>query len=120
MVDSMPKNIFQEDPAKPTYINALWYNKCTAGYQKQYIISFRQKIKVFATTEHLSEMLAYSDFDMKDIGRKKTAVFIIIQDEKKTYHALATIFLKQCYETPIDVAQENGGKLPTRTNFILR
>ena len=64
-------------------------------------------------------MLAYSDFDMKDIGRKKTAVFIIIQDEKKTYHALATIFIKQCYETLIDVAQDNNGKLPIRTNFIL-
>ena len=30
-----------------------------------------------------------------------------------------TIFIKQCYETLIDVAQENGGKLPFRTNFIL-
>ena len=64
-------------------------------------------------------MLSYSDFDMKDIGRKKTAVFMVIQDEKKTLHPLATIFIKQCYETLIDVAQESGGKLPYRTNFIL-
>src|SRR5574344_2563913 len=56
---------------------------------------------------------------MKDIGKKKTAVFMIIQDEKKTLHPLATIFIKQCYETLIDVAQESGGKLPFRTNFIL-
>ncbi|MFR5746411.1 MAG: type IV secretory system conjugative DNA transfer family protein [Romboutsia timonensis] len=28
-------------------------------------------------------------------------------------------FIKQCYETLIDVAQESGGKLPFRTNFIL-
>lgn len=80
---------------------------------------FRQKIKIFASRENLSEMLSYSDFDMRDIGKKKTAVFIILQDEKKTYHALGTIFLKQCYETLIDVAQENGGKLKYRTNFIL-
>ena len=64
-------------------------------------------------------MLSYSDFDMRDIGRKKTAVFLIVQDEKKTLHPLATIFIKQCYETLIDVAQESGGKLPFRTNFIL-
>ena len=64
-------------------------------------------------------MLSYSDFDMKDIGRKKTAVFLIVQDEKKTLHPLATIFIKQCYETLIDVAQENKGHLPYRTNFIL-
>ena len=64
-------------------------------------------------------MLSYSDFDMKDIGKQKTAVFLIVQDEKKTLHPLATIFLKQCYETLIDVAQECGGHLPHKTNFIL-
>ena len=81
--------------------------------------TFRQKIRKFATGEALSEMLSYSDFDMKEIGNGKTAVFMIIHDEKKTYHSLMTIFIKQCYETLIDVAQENGGKLPFRTNFIL-
>ncbi len=80
---------------------------------------FRQKIRLFASRENLSEMLAYSDFDMRNIGKEKTAVFIIIHDEKTTYHGLATIFIKQCYETLIDVAQQNGGKLPFRTNFIL-
>lgn len=81
--------------------------------------TFRQKIRLFSTKENLSEMLSYSDFDMRDIGNKKTAVFMIIHDEKKTYHSLMTIFIKQCYETLIDCAQENGGKLSYRTNFIL-
>lgn len=81
--------------------------------------TFRQKIRLFSSRESLSEMLAYSDFKMEDIGKEKTAVFMIIHDEKKTYHSLMTIFIKQCYETLIDVAQENGGKLPYRTNFIL-
>lgn len=108
-----------KDPAKPTYINASGTINAPQDTKNSILSVFRQKIKIFATTEHLSEMLAYSDFDMNDIGRKKTAVFIIIQDEKKTYHALATIFIKQCYETLIDVAQDNNGKLPIRTNFIL-
>lgn len=81
--------------------------------------TFRQKIRIFSSRENLSEMLSYSDFNMRDIGKEKTAVFMIIHDEKTTYHALATIFIKQCYETLISVAQENGGKLPVRTNFIL-
>lgn len=81
--------------------------------------TFRQKIRIFSSRENLSEMLSYSDFNMRDIGKQPTAVFMIIHDEKTTYHALATIFIKQCYETLISVAQENGGKLPVRTNFIL-
>ena len=81
---------------------------------------FNQKIQLFSSRETLSEMLCHSDFSMEDIGRKKTAVFIVIQDEKKTYHSLVTIFLKQCYETLVRVAQENeGGKLKYRTNFLL-
>ncbi len=80
---------------------------------------FRQKIRLFASREQLSEMLSRSDFNMREIGKVPTAVFMVIHDEKTTYHALATIFIKQCYETLIDVAQESGGKLPVRTNFIL-
>ena len=81
--------------------------------------TFRQKIRVFTSRDSLSEMLGHSDFDLRDIGKGKTAIFIVIHDEKTTYHSLATIFIKQCYETLIDVAQKNGGKLPFRTNFIL-
>ena len=81
--------------------------------------TFRQKIRLFTSRDKLSEMLSYSNFDMRKIGTEKTAVFMIIHDEKTTYHSLLTIFIKQCYETLVDVANENGGKLPFRTNFIL-
>ena len=80
---------------------------------------FKQKVKLFASRENLSEMLSYSDIDLESIGKKPTAVFIVIQDEKKTYHSLVTILLKQIYETLISVAQSYGGKLPVRTNFLL-
>lgn len=81
---------------------------------------FRQKIRLFASREQLSEMLSYSDFKMSEIGTQKTAIFMIIHDEKTTYHSLATIFLKQVYETLIAVAQTTkNGKLPYRVNFIL-
>ncbi len=118
--DSFIKQYFMgKDPSKPVYVNVASTINAPDTTRDSILSVFRQKVKIFALTEHLSEMLSYSDFDMKDIGRQKTAVFIIIQDEKKTYHALATVFVKQCYETLIDVAHENGGKLPIRTNFIL-
>lgn len=108
-----------KDPGSPAYMSVS--STITAPNEtKGSILSvFKQKIRLFSSRENISEMLSHSDFDMKEIGRKKTAVFIIIQDEKKTYHPLVTIFLKQCYETLVDVAQENGGKLQYRTNFIL-
>lgn len=108
-----------KEPTSAAYINASSTINAPNETKGSILSVFRQKIKLFATRDNLSEMLSRSDFDMKDIGRKKTAVFIVIQDEKKTYHSLVTIFLKQCYETLISVAQESGGKLPHRTNFIL-
>ena len=108
-----------KDPASPAYVNASSTIMAPSDTKNSILSVFKQKIKLFASRENLSEMLCRSDFDMKDIGRKKTAVFVVIQDEKKTYHSLVTIFVKQCYETLIDVAQEKNGKLEYRTNFIL-
>lgn len=108
-----------KDPTKPAYIHAASTINAPSETKGSILSVFKQKIKLFSSKENLSEMLSRSDFDMSEIGKQKTAVFIIIQDEKKTYHPLATTFIKQCYETLIDVAQENGGKLPVRTNFIL-
>lgn len=108
-----------KDAASSAYVNASSVLMAPSETKGGILSVFKQKIKLFTSREVLSEMLAHNDFDMKDIGRQKTAVFIVIQDEKKTYHSLVTIFIKQCYETLIDVAQECGGKLPFRTNFIL-
>lgn len=108
-----------KDPASSAYVNVSSTIMAPSDTKNSILSVFKQKIKLFSSRENLSEMLSHSDFDMKDIGRTKTAVFVIIQDEKKTYHSLVTIFIKQCYETLIDVAQESGGKLKFRTNFIL-
>ena len=108
-----------KDPAGAAYINASSTILSPSDTKGSILAVFKEKIKLFATRANLSEMLSHSDFEIQDIGTKKTAVFIVIQDEKKTYHSLATILVKQIYETLIDVAQAHGGKLPIRTNFLL-
>ena len=115
----MKEYFSDKDQSSPAYINVASTLMAPSDTKGSILSVFKQKIKIFSSKQNLSEMLSHSDFDMKDIGRKRTAVFIIIHDEKKTYHPLATIFVKQCYETLVDVAFENGGKLPFKTNFIL-
>lgn len=108
-----------KDPTSPAYISASSTISAPSDTKGSILSVFKQKIRLFAARENLSEMLSHSDFEFEDIGKNKTAVFIVIQDEKKTYHSLVTIFLKQCYETLVDYAQKCGGKLPYRTNFLL-
>ena len=108
-----------KDPASAAAINASSTIMAPSETKGSILSVFKQKVKLFASRENLSEMLSHSDIDLKSIGEKPTAVFIVIQDEKKTYHSLVTILLKQIYETLISVAQSHGGKLPVRTNFLL-
>jgi len=108
-----------KDPASAAAINASSTIMAPNETKGSILSVFKQKVKLFASRDNLSEMLSHSDIDLESIGEKPTAVFIVIQDEKKTYHSLVTILLKQIYETLISTAQKHGGKLPVRTNFLL-
>ena len=108
-----------KDPASAAAINASSTIMAPNETKGSILSVFKQKVKLFASRENLSEMLSHSDINLESIGEKPTAVFIVIQDEKKTYHSLVTILLKQIYETLISVAQRHGGSLPVRTNFLL-
>ncbi len=108
-----------KDPGSAAAINASSTIMAPSETKGSILSVFKQKVKLFASRENLSEMLSHSDINLESIGEKPTAVFIVIQDEKKTYHSLVTILLKQIYETLISTAQKHGGQLPIRTNFLL-
>lgn len=71
------------------------------------------------TNPLIYSMTRQSDFNPKDVGREKTAVFIILPDEKSTYYPLASLFCSQNYAALVEVADSLGGRLPIRTNFVL-
>ncbi|MDD7390410.1 MAG: type IV secretory system conjugative DNA transfer family protein [Lachnospiraceae bacterium] len=77
-------------------------------------------LRVFNTQEELLRMMSDSTFDMRSFGRKKTAVYVIVPDEKSTFHFLVSIFTKQCYEMLVGEAhKEEDMRLPVRVNFVL-
>ena len=83
-------------------------------------ITLDQCIRVFSAQQNLSEMLSQSSFDLERIGQEKTAIFIIMPDEKSTYHFLVSLFVKQCYEALIHSAYNfPQHMLPVRVNFVL-
>ncbi len=77
-------------------------------------------VRIFNTQEKLTQMLSDNTIDLRTIGKEKTAVYIIVPDEKTTYHFLVTTFIKQVYEILISEAQkEKNFTLPIRVNFVL-
>lgn len=75
-------------------------------------------LKLF-TNPMIYSLTSGQDFDPAEIGRKKTAVFIILPDEKKTYYSLASLMASQIYEELVRTADARGGRLERRVNFIL-
>ena len=59
------------------------------------------------------------DHDLDSVGKEKTAVFIVIPDERATRNVLATLYISQAYQALVDLANRSGGRLAQRVNFVL-
>lgn len=99
------------------------YRSVLAGSEKttdSIVVSLFAPSAIFTSQKKLCRMLSRNTFDIRKFGREKTAVYLIIPDEKTTLHFLATTFIKQAYEILIREAQkENDFRLPVRVNFVL-
>lgn len=82
--------------------------------------TFDQKVSCFSYQEDLKEMMDSNSIDLNNIGNKKTAIFLILPDEKTTYHQLVSLFIKQSYEYLIYLAQQLEERcFPIRINYVL-
>lgn len=71
------------------------------------------------TNPNVAEMTGTSDFDLKDIGREKSILYMIIPDEKKTLYPLVSIMITQLYSLQVELANESGLRLPVDTDYDL-
>lgn len=88
--------------------------------QASILCTFDEKMRCFAIQSDLLNMLTCNNVALDSLGDKKTAIFIIMPDEKTTYHKLVSLFIKQSYEYLIYNAQKhNKGRMNKRVNYIL-
>ena len=94
---------------------------CPSDTMSCIISVFDQHMTSFSLQPKMVSLLSHSTFDLHDIGFGKTAVFLIMPDEKTIYHQIVAIFIKQMYELLIDNAYKNTQeyRFPTRVNFLL-
>lgn len=62
------------------------------------LCTFDEKIRFLAMSNSLIGMLSDNDFDISSIRYKKSAIYLIVPDEKTTYHRIVSMFIKQSYE----------------------
>jgi len=106
-----------ESVASSNYRSVLAGSEITT---QNIVVSLFANAEIFATQKNLCRMLSRNTFDIRSFGREKTAVYLIVPDEKTTLHFLVTTFIKQAYEVLIREAQkEESLRLPVRVNFVL-
>lgn len=70
------------------------------------------------TNPKLYHVTRQSSWQMEQIGKEKTAVFVILPEDRDTYNEIATIFIAQAYTQLSRLAKQNGGRLPRRVEMI--
>ncbi|HHW5163290.1 TPA: VirD4-like conjugal transfer protein, CD1115 family [Staphylococcus aureus] len=60
-----------------------------------------------------------SDFDLRDVGLKKTIIYVMLPVLGNTVQALSSLFFSQMFQQLYRLGDENGAKLPVPVDFIL-
>ncbi len=99
----------------------MYYKSIEIAPEKTYgsiLSTLQSKLGKFDSKE-IAEVTSTNTINFEDIGRKKTAVYVISSDTHTAYDFLLTIFFAQMIQHLYDYADNNGGKLPIQTFFIL-
>jgi len=95
-------------PAKIVFAQA---KIAPARTKASFFTSALSTLRLF-TSPNIANMTAESDFDLRDAAHHKTGLYLILPDEKETYHPLAALFMTLFHSACTEVAQDNGGILP--------
>ena len=69
--------------------------------------------------EYVASNTEKSDFNLRNFAEKKTAIFILLPDDRDTYHKLGSLLVQQLYISLVEASRKDGGELKIRMNFIL-
>lgn len=93
---------------------------CAEKTRQSIEVSLFEMIKIFTLNTCMTNMMSNSTFDLHQFGKQKTIVYIEIADEKPTFHAIASMFIKQIYEVLVKDASEYPEEtLPVPVHFVI-
>ena len=115
LLTNLMNQLPMEHPARKYYKNIEMLPEKTFG---SVLGTLQSKLGKFDSKE-IAEVTSTNTIDFTDIGKKKTAVYVISSDTHTAYDFLLTIFFSQMIQQLYDFADISGGALPVPTYFIL-
>ena len=99
----------------------MYYKSIEIAPEKTYgsiLSSLQSKLGKFDSKD-IAEVTSTDTINFENIGKKKTAVYVISSDTHTAYDFLLTIFFSQMIQQLYNYADLNGGRLQTPVFFIL-
>ncbi|PAD71352.1 VirD4-like conjugal transfer protein, CD1115 family [Paenibacillus campinasensis] len=120
IIEYVPLNEYFESlpvdhPARDAYATAFLAPERTRG---SFFSSASALLRLFADP-NIAYLTSKQDHDLTDVGKEKTAVYLIIPDEDTTRHPYAALYVNQTYDALVEYANQSGGRLPVRVNMLL-
>jgi type IV secretion system protein VirD4 len=113
------KNYFEgRDKLSPASTLAQTVVANADNTMKNYFGVCTQKLSMFAD-KGICYITSDTEIIFDNFVKKPTAFFLIIPDQIKIRHTLATLCVSQLYKALVNLANIRGGKLPWPTYFIL-
>ena len=116
------KEYFHEEERKQSNIWRLIEGTVMAPNDTQASILsvMTQGLSRLIINDNILDMMYKCDFRASDIGKEKTAVFLLTKDETNIYDSIVAAFIDQIYAILVNMAEnEYNGKLPVRVEFLM-
>lgn len=100
--------------------NALVGTVETANDIKAGILSiFDERMQIFSMQSNIMDLMSENNILFERLQNEKTALFLLLPDEKTTYHRLVSLIVKQSYEYIIYCRQRDRDNKKIRINYVL-
>lgn len=109
------EKLSDENPAKRIFsISTIAPEKTRSSFFTSALATLR-----LFTSNSIYAMTNASEFELTQIGKVKCIRYIILPDDRLTLYSLATLLITQQYQALVSLADNRGGSLKKRVNFIL-
>lgn len=115
LIDKYMKNKDADDPIKKFFAVAGTAPSKTRG---SFVAAALSTLQMFIN-DYVANNTQKSDFDLRNFAKKKTAIYMLLPDDRDTYHKLGSLLVQQIYTSLVETSRNEGGELGIRMNFIL-
>ena len=118
-LDYVFDEIGDKDPNDFAYCSYMRFRQAAGQTLKSILITLSAKIAIF-DTEELRHLFAEDSVDITGVGKRKTALFVVVSDSDRSMDPMANLFFTQAINELCRVADGMPGqRLPVDVRFIL-